>query len=323
MPPDTPNRDNLGQQVSQARKVIPWILLLLVLVAGVWLIWANQGELAELKFGSPIHIAVVALSLAASVICLGGLNRAVLKVFGVSLTRLEAFSLSAISTFSNFALPLRGGTAIQAVYLKKTHGLPFALFASSMAALYVLFLGVSCGLGLAAMTWISFETRTFHPLLAAFLALACIGSVAVVLVPPPSLGGRDNRILRQMARIASGWNQIRRSRETVLKAMYIMVANTLASAAGIYSGFHTLSLPLSLEGSVLLAASQLLGGLMNITPGALGFREALGIFFATALDISPTKTLVALAAIRLVKIVTAVSLALPASAILKRHSRME
>ncbi len=316
-----PSSETPRQPVSTVRKLIPWILVLLVIAAGGWLIWANQDELAELEFGSPIHVAVVALALAATVACMGELHRAVLKVFGVHLTILEAFSLSAITIFSNFALPMRSGNAIQAVYLKRTHHLPFALFASSMAALSILFLGVSCGLGLAAMLWISFETQTQHPLLAAFLALACVGSIGLVFVPPPSGLKQDNRILRAMARIASGWDQIRRSRETLRKATFILIANTLASAIGIYSGFHTLSLPLSPEGSVLLATSQLLGGIMNITPGALGFREAFGIFFATALDITPTKTLIALAAIRVIKILTAVALALPASAILKRQSR--
>ncbi len=303
------------------RKLIPWILLLLVMIAGGWLIWENRNELSELEFRSPIHVVVVAASLAASVACLGGLNRAVLKVFGVELTRIEAFSLSAVSMFSNFVLPMRGGTAIQAVYLKKTYDLPLAHFASSMVALYVLFLGVSSGLGLAAMTWVSVETQTFHPLLAGCLAVACVGSVGVVLFPPPSLRGKDNRIARQVARIASGWNEIRRSRGTVLRAMLMMVANLLTSAAGIYAGFQGLSIAVSLVGSLLLASSQLLGGLMNITPGALGFREAFGIFFATALGISPAKTLVVLAAIRVVKILSSVCLALPASAILNRHSQ--
>jgi uncharacterized membrane protein YbhN (UPF0104 family) len=76
-------------------------------------------------------------------------------------------------------------------------------------------------------------------------------------------------------------------------------------------------------GVVLITASQQLGGLVSLTPGAVGIQELLGVYFASSLSITVTETVVVLAAVRVVKVLTAVIIGMPGFVILTRKLKRQ
>jgi len=302
------------------RKTLSLSILAVLCIAAVFYVRAHWAEFRAVELRSPGCLAIVALGFLANMGFRGLFSYYVLRALNVRLSFPEAFQLSAVTTMANFLLPLRSGAGLRALYLNRLHRLELTLFASTMTALYILFIFVNCLLGMVALTAITGLSDALSLKLFALLAAPCLAAGWAIFLAPPVPQGRG-KLRMYLSRIGGGWDQIRGSRPILLAAMLTTAGTSACASLSLYAGFHAFGLSIDLSGSVLLMASQNVGGLIGLTPGAAGFQEAAGLLFSVVLSVTVVETLLVLGTTRFVKVGVALAAGLPSFALLSK--RME
>lgn len=307
---------------SRILNIISILLLVFIGLAAYYYVRVYWNEFRAIELVSWPYLLVIAMCFAANMTFRGLFSFFVLKAVDVRLTIVESVQLSAVATMANFVLPFRSGAGLRALYLKQRHGLDLTLFVSTMTALYIFFIFVNCLLGMIALTLLT-GLREPHSLeLFALLAALFLGSGWAIFLAP-SIPKSNGKLLRYLSRISSGWNQIRRSPGILFAAMGTTAGTSLSASLGLYGAFRAFGLDIGALGSVLLMASQNVGGLIGLTPGAAGFQEAAGLLFARVLAVTTIETLLVLGAVRLVKIGVALLAGTPSFVILSNRLQVK
>ncbi len=303
---------------SRLRTTLSLVLLGVVCLAAYWYVRTHSEDFQAVELVSWPAIGLVAVCFGFNIAFRGLFSLFVLRAVRVDLTFLESFQLSAVATMTNFVLPFRSGTGLRALYLKRCYGLELTLFASTMTALYIFFIFVNCLLGMVALLLL---TALHDPTsLKLFAILACLGLAsgwAIFLAPDVPRG--DGRLLKYLSRISEGWDQIRSSRPILVAALSTTAGTSFFASLGLYSAFQAFGLDIGPGGSILLMASQNVGGLIGITPGAAGFQEGAGLLFSSVLSVTVAETLLVLGVARLVKIGVALVLGVPSTMMLSKR----
>jgi uncharacterized membrane protein YbhN (UPF0104 family) len=300
------------------KRALSWFLVLSFAILAGWYVTRNFEDFGKLRLASKTALLAIGGLFAMSLFLQGLFSLFVLRAFSVRLSLAECFSLSAATSMSNFLLPMRGGAGIRAVYLKKFHQLSYTMFLSTMATFYLLFVLVNTGLGLIGMLWICLTSGAFEwELLAITSGLFLLSAWAIFLAPslPKGKGPFWGKVLA----VGCGWDQIRKSRTLLSVTILIVTLNSICMMASYYFGFLAFSIPQRLPECLLIMSSQVVGGLVTLTPGAVGFQEVIGVYYARIIPASTTETLSVLATARIVRILTAIALGLPALLFLSRH----
>jgi len=106
-------------------------------------------------------------------------------------------------------------------------------------------------------------------------------------------------------------------------ATLTVFACSLLGAVGFYCGFRAFALPIDAPGALLMMSSAQVGGLLSFTPGAVGFQELVGLYFATVLATSTAETFVVLGTLRLIRVLVAILVGLPSLFVLSHASRTD
>lgn len=302
------------------RAVLSIVLLAVLLAAAAWYVIGHREEVLALRHIQFQWLLITGGAFAFNMILRSVFALQVLKYLDVKLSFWESFGLSSAGMMMNLLLPVRPGAGFRAVYLRQRHDLSYPLFVGSLAALNLFFMVVSSAIGIVALVIIASHgapaSRTLTVTLTAILVL---GLLAVVF-PGKAAAIPHSGFLHQCL---DGWRRICRSRSLLITAAVTLGGCTLFAVIGIYSAFLAFDVRMDTPGAVLITASQQLGGLVSLTPGAVGIQELLGVYFASSLSITVTETVVVLAAVRVVKVITAVIIGMPGFVILTRKLKRQ
>ncbi|MFC1835682.1 YbhN family protein [Thermodesulfobacteriota bacterium] len=230
--------------------------------------------------------------------------------FGVSLGLLELFALAMSSGLGNLVLPMRGGTAGMAVYLKKVHGLDFKAFAVIYAGTGLLMALVNTGMAVLGLGLVYLTNGFFDPLLSA-VVLCLFGACLYFSLFPPPVRWKRGGLLGIVFDTAHSWHLLTRDRPLLLKLtlLFTMVPVTLTGAFHfIYQALGS-SLPLS---AVLVVSS--LGNVANlvpIVPGALGVFDAVTIQIPKIFGLDPAVAIASALTYRVLLFGWCISLGVP------------
>ena len=307
-------------RIPRSQAVAGWAIFWLVLVvavtaAGTQWLGADQRQLLAGLRNAPRFAVIVALWLSINTLLQALFAHVLVVSLGGKIRWRHSIALVYVATMLNFVLPMRAGMAFRAVFLKRLYTFPLTLFASSMVAMQFATLMAAAFFGLVGLVWVSTRSSGVPPqLLWPLVAVIVLCALAFALT-------RTLRVrLRSRLHLAfEGWQKICRDPKTLIAAALSQVGTFVVGTAGLYYSFNALGLGIDLPGSLLLLTSLQLGGLASITPGAIGFQEAVGIYVSTALDLSLPECLTALAAMRFVSIAVSVTTGLPCLEILRRR----
>ena len=233
-----------------------------------------------------------------------------LRKFGLNLGFMELTALSGSSILGNLLIPMRGGTAGLAVYLKKVRGLDFEAFGAiygGTALLVALINAALSLLGLALLAWLHGYT---HPA----LTVVVIGIFAICLylsVFPPPLAWQKRGLLGLVVRVAHSWHLLTRDRQLLLVAMVSFLVISLALTLSFYLIYCALGMPLSFSAVIITSSLGNLANLVPITPGSLGVFDVVVIQLPQMFGLDPARSIAATLVFRVLSFLWAFSLGIP------------
>ncbi len=276
-----------------AKSYAKWlgVLILIVIVAGfVYYIYRHIGDFKQLALVNPIFILYLVLI----TLILAFVNGLVLKYtlipFNIKMKFKEWFGLAAITTFYNTITPFRGGMVAKAVYLKKKYKFAYTDFLSNYSGIYVINFLASGLLGMISMWFLYKEFSQFNIIVFIIFLAFFLPSLAVIIFSP-DLKDTNNTLWNRIIRLINGWNKLRKNRLVVFQVTLITIVQLALGAVSSIIAYHVFGINLTLSQAFFLVSIGTIAGAFSITPGSLGFAEAVAVFSALVIGITPAQSL--------------------------------
>ena len=272
------------------RGILSFGILLVLIVLAVLYLRENLNEFGKLRFVSPMIIVALVLLFIFGYFLIGIVTKKLLRPLGVYLGVFESFALSIVTGFYNLITPFRGGMAVRAVYLKKKHNFSYTNFFSSLSASYVLIFLSAGIMGLLSSGIIYLKEDIFSPIVS-LIFLGVSLSLLFVIIFSPRMNEGKGFILDKIAKILNGWYLIRKDRGLLFFITIISIFQLLLSSLMLYLQFYVFGIEIDFVKTLFLSSIGLLGLIIAITPAGLGIQEAVAVFSASTIGISPVESL--------------------------------
>lgn len=303
--------------VSAAKMVLT---LVFFIIAGLY-IWQKKDEFRELDWPSLAAVLLVAAAFVVNVALVSIYNLITARRLGTHLTLGESFMLSAVVAAGNFVLPVRAGTGLRALYMKRVHDFPISYFASGAVIFFVVTVFSMSLAAVCLLFAIYLKLGYFRGDLSILFPFAMIVSIIGVMIVRP---GRKHRLGNDQSWLGSFQRSlflILGERKLVLAA-FAIVTTIFAIASLAWSVALRDSAPdITVLEALLLAASQIIAGFITLTPGATGFQELVALYVGKSFTATTTEIFAVLLWVRVVRIGVAVLVAVPSAIVLRQKLR--
>ena len=243
------------------------------------------SELHRLRQAPPGLVLFIAALWLASRYPAADVMRVGLRALGHTIGRFEAFMLQMIQSYGNLVVP-RAGIGMPALYLKLRHNVPFADLSAvqllPMTLLQIFTIGVLGVLCQLVLDW-RHGAPMGRPLYALFGAVA-VGCVVPLLIPLPAGRIGRGRVTRFLARLATAWRRLGRSRPMLLRVVATHAVMLLLRAWRIQLCFAAVGHPVHYAGALVASLLADLAFVVSVTPAALGFREGAIVYAARVMN---------------------------------------
>ncbi len=284
-------------------KKILGIIVLLALLA--WLIYygiSNYEEFKQISIENPLLIIPLVILFVIGYIPVSIMTYYLLVPLNIRLRKKESFALSIVTGFYNLITPFRGGMAARAVYLKRKYNFPYTNFLATLTASYVLTFFIASVIGLTAITTIYFSAGIINYfILTIFTGIFVILGTVIIFSPKIPLSKYE--FVNRFINVLNGWNLIKNDKKVVSIISISSIFQLLLGAFSIYLQFKVFGIDANISTSLFLAAISSLSLLISITPAGLGINEAILVFSASTLGITPIQSLSAALVGRLVSMI--------------------
>jgi uncharacterized protein (TIRG00374 family) len=269
------------------------ILVTAVAVIGIGVyLWVHRVELASLELVAPGFLVLCAVGVGGNLVATTLLSFAMLRKLGCGVSCAESWWLCVVSTTANLLTPARAGAGVRAVYLKRVHGLSYGSFVATLFGYYVLSLLVCSLVAVGCLAWLSFGAayEGVRPVLviASLAAVASVGSMFL-----PRIRSDRNWLLRKLSAVTGAWRELRNEPVFLLRTLGLAVGQFAAFALAFWGASLALGSELGPIEILAVASLGCLSTFVSITPGSLGFYEAVIAFAGASLGVSPVECLAA------------------------------
>ena len=100
-----------------------------------------------------------------------------------------------------------------------------------------------------------------------------------------------NPILNKLFEIGNGWNIVRNNEKILFVSIVAIIIQLMLGVSGTMIIYTAIGIKLTVVQALFLVTISSLAGLVSITPGNLGFAEAVSVLSALVLGISPVQSL--------------------------------
>ncbi len=282
-----------------AYKRISFILFLVIASLIVYYVSKNIDDFKKILDINPMQLIVLICLFLIFIFNNGLVIKYLLEPFKIRLRVLEALGLSVVTTFYNLISPVRGGTFVRALYLKKRHKFPDTNFVATVSGIYIINFFVGCLFGLFSLVIIHVYYGFFSQALFWALLISSIFLLAIILFSP-SIKETKNYFLNLFIKAINGWHIIRKNKRVVFITSSFTLVQLVIYAAIIAIVYNTLDVSVNAIKSLFLSSMAYLSGFITITPAALGVTEAVSVFSALIISITPSQALSAAILIRVI-----------------------
>lgn len=272
------------------KKIISISILVIILAFFTYYIYSHWTDFTQIKIIKPwliIPLVIITLLIA---VTNGLITKYIVEPFGIKLRIKEWFGLSTITTFYNTIMPFRGGLIARAAYLKDRHRFPFTDFIATMAGIYVINFLVGSFLGLASLLVLHLQYNIFNPIVTLIFAGIFLISL-IITIFSPKLPEFKNKWLNRIIKVINGWHMIKNNKKIIKVSFLVMIAQLVLSAIATSITYSMFSINVSFVKALYLACLGSFSILVGITPAGLGISEAIAVFSAIVIGISPTQSL--------------------------------
>lgn len=287
-------------KLGRLKTYLPHLLSLAALILFISYLYHNADRYSRLLTFSVGSLFLLLGLVLAVLLGNGAVNYFLYRGLGARLTLNESVGLAAVNTLANL-LPFAGGMIAKGVYLKRRYRLAYTHYLSATLALYVCFVAVNGGIGVAILAYLSLVRNTAVP---ALLILGFAGMAASVSLLGLPLGSALSVVPgkwgRRFAQLIEGWQVLSQNRLLIGQLVGVQILMMLMLAGRFWIAFHALSQDVTLVQCILFASATILTRLVTITPGGLGAREGIVAGVAAVLGFDAGVSVVAVGIDRLV-----------------------
>lgn len=284
-------------------KKILGIIVLIALVA--WLVYysiSNYHEFKQISIENPILLIPLVFLFIIGYIPVSIITYYILLPLSVRLRAKESFALSIVTGFYNLITPFRGGMAARAVYLKRKYNFSYTNFLATLAGSYILTFFIASLLGLIGVISIYLSAGIInYIILLVFTGIFL--SFGAVIIFSPQIPLTKYEFANKFIKVMNGWNLIKNDKKVIAVISIASTIQILLASIGFLLQFKVFGIVANLNTALFLAAISSLSLLISITPAGLGINEAVIVFSASTLGISPVESLSVALVGRLVSII--------------------
>lgn len=265
---------------------------ILVVLVGLFIIYIknNISNFQALSFVSPYLILILILLVLTRQALNSIITKNLLYPLGISLRKGEAFALSIVTGFYNLITPFRGGAVTRAIYLKKKHAFSYTNFLASLAGMYVITFLIASSVGIISTLTIYFSSGVFSRIIFAILC-AVFFPLLVIVVLSPKLPLTKTNFANRFIKVINGWHLIKNNKRIIIITTLVSLIQLILGAVMFYLQFRVFGLEVGFVGCLFLASIGSLSMLIAITPAGLGINEAIIVFSALTIGITPAESL--------------------------------
>ena len=246
----------------------------------------HQEEWRSVTIERPVLLAACCAATLAAILVPGPIFQLMTSRVGVVVGLGESTWLAVITSVINMFVPLQGGAAARALYLKKRHGLEVSRFAATFLGYNILRLFAASSLACAAGLWLLWQ-----PLLSGSATVGLQWLVAIsAAVAAATFGtcfinpfwfrrlweagaGKKEVGQRSLGRVAwlrpvftlhAGWLELIRCPAFLLEVFALVVLQIMAEVVMVWAAWNSVGAMLSPVASLLVASFGILVGLTEI-----------------------------------------------------------
>jgi uncharacterized membrane protein YbhN (UPF0104 family) len=246
-----------------------WLKYLLGLVIVIFLLWYLAGHWQDVR--ALLKLNGFELAVIYFVSFIGILNsavvvRAILKPMGIRALFLDMVLLQNACLLLNY-VPMKFGTLFMANYLKRHYGLKYSQFGTFSVYLTLLLSAVASLTGIIAMIFVYGLADVQKQLLTAVFLICLVASILLILVPLP--------VPKGTSRLAIVRKAIAQDTKALFVVGFFLLFNFVLTSIRLAVIYHSMNVKVHPAGFLVLGALGFILMFINITPGALGIREAV------------------------------------------------
>jgi uncharacterized protein (TIRG00374 family) len=275
---------------SSIKKIASYSILVLILILFVNYLYHHTTEFKETSLTNPLWIIPLIIIFLLNYIFVGIQTKAILEPFGIKLKTMELYMLSIVTGFYNIITPARGGTGIKAVYLKKKHNFAYTKFLATLTGTYILIFFISSLFGLISLLFIYKFYNVFNSTILLLFLGIFISSTLIILFSPNFKEARYGW-LNHFIKVANNWNIIRRNKGVLFTYAVVTILSLLISITNTIISYYIFGIHISFIQALFLTCIGSISVLIQITPGNLGVGEAIAVFSALIIGITPAQSL--------------------------------
>lgn len=216
------------------------------------------------------------------------------------LSLVDGYYSAFISSFGNYFLPLTGGAFLRAVFLKRQHDFSYKKFVSISYGSYIISFFIVFGTALLALLFLFMKDGIFIPSL--FLVVLGIfifstslmskryriDSLIIMLASKFKFGDKLAKVTDE---IRAGWLDIINTPGLLRKMIWLTALNLLTRAIFYYVVFTVIGAHTNILFMLLFTSLISISLYVTITPGSLGIRESLLVFYSDSIHLTTDQVL--------------------------------
>ncbi len=243
-----------------------------ILVAMVWYLYHNQAAWRSLGRAGTLDIVYLILIWLVAQSTAGYINYMIFLELGTKLTFIEWFGLPLYQAVCNYVVPLRGGAAVTAIYLKKRHGMAYSRFLSCFMTVHVLFMLTTGPVACLLLIVLVLTGGDWHGGLFGFFAVVTVAMWVCWLILPKLRfsGGRIGKILLN---VSQGWQAVSGNSRLIFKLIILICVSIIAHAVRIYIAMRAVGLSSGILESGICGIILQYSVLVKVLPGNFGVQE--------------------------------------------------
>lgn len=252
---------------------------------------SKRDDIALVLRISPANIILLIIASLFSRLVLSYNFKILMLFYKIKLRFREWFGLMSISAMTNYFLPAKGGSAAQAIYLKKIYRFNYTHFLSSLIGFYAIFFLVTSVLGAISSLFIFHSNYNFAiKLFIFFLALAVI---LTALFLSFKFSWRFISKWGFLKKLSDGLKEFHNN--PIILTRFILLQLLLISTITLrlFFAFKSIGVNLGLISCLMVALLTSFSLFVGLTPANLGIKEFFITIFSNMLGVSASQAIMA------------------------------
>ena len=272
------------------KKLSSIIILLALIVFAIYYLKNNISDFQNLSIKNPLILLILVVIFLFNYLLISIVTQNLLRPLGVNLHQKESYLLSIVTGFYNLITPFRGGMAARAIYLKRKYNFAYVNFLATLSASYVIIFLVASILGIISTLLIYLESGILSLIVLTIFIATFLAMIFIIFISP-KFKERENKWLNRFIKVINGWHLIKNNSKVIAVTTIVSLIQILLSTLMLYLQFLTFGIEISFASALFLSSIANLAILIGITPGNLGISEAITVFSASTIGITPVESL--------------------------------